>query len=127
MGRFLWICAGGAAGTAARYLLSTWLLRLTGAAFPWGTLAVNVVGSFLLGAVMEIGLTSDLLSPTARLTLATGVLGGFTTYSSFNYETLRYLQEANWLLALANVGATVLTCLAAGVLGGWAGRVVIGS
>jgi CrcB protein len=126
MARFLWICAGGAAGTAARYLLSTWLLRLAGPAFPWGTLAVNVLGSFLLGAVMAIGLTSDLLSPTARLTLATGVLGGFTTYSSFNYETLRYLEEANWLLALGNVTVTVLACLVAGVLGGWAGRLLIG-
>jgi CrcB protein len=126
MARFLLVCAGGAVGTGARYLLSTWLLRFAGPAFPWGTLAVNVLGCFLLGAVMEVGITTDLLSPTTRLTLATGVLGGFTTYSSFNYETLRYLQEDNWLLALANLAATVLICLLAGVLGTWAGRVLAG-
>jgi CrcB protein len=127
MGRFLWICAAGAVGTGARYLLSTWLSRAAGAAFPWGTLAVNLLGSFLLGAVMEVGLATELLSPTARLTLATGLLGGFTTYSSFNYETLQLLQSESWLLAAANVAGTVLSCLAAGILGIWAGRLLTGS
>ena len=127
MGRFLLICAAGAVGTGARYLLSTWLSRAAGAAFPWGTLAVNLLGSFLLGAVMEVGLTTELLSPAARLTLATGLLGGFTTYSSFNYETLQLLQSESWLLAAANVAGTVLLCLAAGILGIWAGRLLTGS
>jgi len=127
MARFLWICGAGAVGTGARYLLSTWLSRFAGPAFPWGTLVVNLVGSFLLGAVMEVGLATELLPPTVRLTLATGLLGGFTTYSSFNYETLRYLQSDSWLLASVNVGATVLGCLAAGILGIWAGRLLAGS
>lgn len=127
MARFLWICAAGAAGTGARYLLSTWLSRAAGPAFPWGTLAVNLLGSFLLGTIMEIGLSTAILSPTIRLTLATGLMGGFTTYSSFNYETVRSLQSGNWLLASLNVGATVLGCLAAGILGIWAGRLVAGS
>jgi CrcB protein len=126
MARFLWICAAGAAGTGARYLLSTWLARVAGPAFPWGTLAVNLLGSFLLGAIMEIGLTTALLPPTLRLTLATGLMGGFTTYSSFNYETLRYLQSESWLLASANLGATVAGCLTAGMLGIWAGRHLVG-
>ncbi len=126
MARFLWICAAGAAGTGARYLLSTWLSRVAGPAFPWGTLAVNLLGSFLLGSIMEIGLTTALLPPTLRLTLATGLMGGFTTYSSFNYETLRYLQSQSWVLASANVAATVAGCLAAGTLGIWAGRLLVG-
>jgi fluoride exporter len=122
MARFLWICLGGAAGTGARYLLSGWLLRVAGPGFPWGTLAVNVLGSFLLGLLMQVALTTDLLSPTARLALGTGVLGGFTTYSTFNYETLQFFQRDEWLLGFANLGGTVVACLAAGALGVLAGR-----
>ena len=127
MARFLWICLGGAVGTGARYLLSGWLLRVAGAAFPWGTLAVNVLGSFLLGLLMEVSLTTDLLPPTLRLALATGVLGGFTTYSTFNYETLRFFQEDAWLLGFLNLGATVAACFVAGLLGLLCGRLLTGS
>jgi len=127
MSRFLWICLGGAAGTGARYLLSGWLLRVAGPAFPWGTLAVNVIGSFLLGAIMHVALTTDLISPTLRLGLTTGVMGGFTTYSTFNYETLQYLQRSDWLAAGANLAATVVACLAAGALGVLVGRLLAGS
>jgi fluoride exporter len=127
MTRFLWICLGGAAGTGARYLLSGWLLRAAGPGFPWGTLAVNVTGSFLLGLIMQVALTTSLLSPTLRLALTTGVMGGFTTYSTFNYETLQYLQQNEWLLAAANLTATVLVCLAAGAVGVLTGRFLAGS
>jgi CrcB protein len=117
MSRFLWICLGGAAGTGARYLISGWALVLLGPAFPYGTLAVNVTGSFLLGAIMHLALTTRLLSPTLRLALTSGVLGGFTTYSTFNYETLQYLREGAWAIGIANILLTVLACLAAGVAG----------
>jgi fluoride exporter len=126
MARLLWISAGGAVGTAARYLLSVALLRALGPAFPYGTLAVNVLGSFLLGAIMHVGLQTELLSPTARLVLGTGVMGGFTTYSTFNYETLQYLQEGAWGLAGLNVAATLVVCLAAGALGVVAARFWVG-
>jgi CrcB protein len=126
MVRVLWISLGGAVGTAARYLLSGWLLRALGPAFPYGTLAVNVIGSFLLGAIMHVGLNTTLLSPGARLVLGTGVMGGFTTYSTFNYETLQYLQEGAWGLAGLNVTATLVTCLIAGALGVAAARLVVG-
>jgi fluoride exporter len=124
---FLWICLGGAAGTGARYLLSGWLLRAAGPAFPWGTLAVNVLGSFLLGLIMQVAVATDLLSPTLRLALTTGLMGGFTTYSTFNYETLQYFEQSDWLLGFANVAATVVVCLAAGGLGIIAGRMLAGS
>ncbi len=126
MMRVLWISLGGAVGTAARFLLSGWLLRALGPAFPYGTLAVNVIGSFLLGAIMHVGLNTTLLSPGARLVLSTGVMGGFTTYSTFNYETLQYLQEGAWGLAGLNVFATLVTCLIAGALGVVAARLVVG-
>ena len=126
MGRVLLISLGGAAGTAARYLLSVWLLRALGPAFPYGTLAVNVIGSFLLGVIMQAGLDTTLLSPTARVVLGTGVMGGFTTYSTFNYETLQYLQEGAWAMAGLNVAATLLVCLAAGALGVAVARGLLG-
>ncbi len=127
MSRFLWICLGGAAGTGARYLLSGWLLRAAGPGFPWGTLAVNVIGSFLLGLLMQISLATDLLSPTLRLALTVGVLGGFTTYSSFNFETLQYLLRNEWLAAFAYMAATLLVCLTAGALGLLCGRLLAAS
>lgn len=115
--RLFLVCLGGAVGTGARYLVSGWALAVLGPAFPYGTLAVNVIGSLLLGIIMQLGLTTDLLSPTLRLTLATGVMGGFTTYSTFNYETLRYLEEGAWPRAALNVGVTLVTCLLAGIAG----------
>jgi CrcB protein len=122
MTRFLWICLGSAVGGGARYLLSGWTLRLLGPSFPYGTLAVNLIGSFLLTALMYGGIEATMMSPTARLALTTGVLGGFTTYSTFNYETTRYLQEGAWRLAIVNVTVTVLACLAASFLGWMAAR-----
>jgi len=113
-------------GTGARYLLSGWLLRLAGPGFPYGTLAVNVIGSFLLGLLMQVSLSTESFSPTLRLTLTTGVMGGFTTYSTFNYETLQLVQEGSWLLGVANLGITVVSCLAAGLLGIFAGRALTG-
>ena len=126
MSRFLWICAGGAAGTGARYLLSGWALAALGPSFPYGTLAVNLIGSFCMGLFVPLGHASPGLSPTARLALTTGVLGGFTTYSAFNEQTLRFTQEGSYGLALANVGATLAGCLAAGLLGVAGGRWLFG-
>jgi fluoride exporter len=126
MSRFLWICAGGAAGTAARYLVSGWALDLLGVGFPWGTLAVNAIGSFWIGSIMHVGLASQWLSPTARVALTTGVMGGFTTYSAFNYETLRLMQDGARALALVNVLAMLFVCLAAGAAGLAAARFVVG-
>ena len=126
MGRLLWISLGGAVGTAARYLLGGWVLQKFGSAFPWGTLSVNVIGSFLLGAVMQVALTTSLISPTLRLVLTTGVMGGFTTYSTFNYETLKFLEDGAVLFGLLNLGATVAACLVAGGLGLFGARWAFG-
>ena len=122
MVRLLWIALGGAVGTAARYLLSGWIARSAGPGFPWGTFAVNTIGSFLLGLLMRTTLGSPSFSPTLRLALSVGVLGGFTTYSTFNYETLRSIEEGAWGIAFANLGATLLGCLLAGWLGLAVGR-----
>jgi len=127
MSRFFWICLGGAAGTGARYILAGWAIALWGASFPYGTLLINVIGSFAISVLMHVALTTKLLAPTVRLALTTGVLGGFTTYSTFNYETLAYMREGSWLIAFANVVATVVLCLAAGALGLIWARTLVGS
>jgi len=127
MSRLLWVCLGGAIGTGARYMIALWAPRALGTSFPYGTLIVNVLGSFLLGAIMHVGLTTTLISPTLRLLLTTGVMGGFTTYSTFNYETMQYLREGALLLAGWNVAATLLLCLLAGGLGVASARWLVGS
>lgn len=127
MTRFLWICLGGAVGTGARYLLSGWILRSAGPGFPWWTLAVNVIGSFLLGLILQVARTTELMTPTLVLALTTGVMGGFTTYSTFNYETIELFLRDEWLLGAANVGGTLTACLVAGGLGLLLGRVLTGS
>lgn len=119
MERFFWICIGSAVGGGARYLVSGWTLKLLGPSFPYGTLAVNVMGSFLVAGFMFAGVETAMMPPTVRLALTTGVMGGFTTYSTFSYETMKYLQDGAWGIAIANVLVTVLGCLAACLLG-WA-------
>ena len=126
MDRLLWVCVGGAVGSGARYLVSGWVMKLAGSTFPYGTLAVNLVGSFLLGALMHIGLSSDAMSPNTRLALTTGLLGGFTTYSTFSYESLTLLREGAWLHAGLNVGVTVAACLVASAGGYFTGRWLTG-
>jgi fluoride exporter len=121
MARFLLICAGGAVGSGARYLLSTALARAFGN-FPFGTLTVNVLGSFLVSVVMVLALEKSAVSPDLRFFLVTGVMGGFTTYSSFNYETLHLAQSGAAGLAVANVALTLVACALAGAGGIWVAR-----
>ena len=105
----------GTAGT--RYLVALWTAQRFGTAFPYGTLLVNAIGSFLLGAIMHVGVSTELLAPNVRIALAVGVLGGFTTYSSFSWETLRYLQEGAWGIGFLYVASTLFGCLVACALG----------
>ena len=109
MSRFALICLGGAIGTGARYLTVLWAASAFGPAFPFGTLIINIAGSFLLGFLMQLGATSPVLT--------TGVMGGFTTYSTFNYETTNYFRIGAWVLGAANIAATLVGCLAAGLAG----------
>jgi fluoride exporter len=126
MTRLLWICLGGALGTGARYLLAGWTLKVLGSSFPFGTLAVNLVGSTLLAGLMVVGTETSAMSPTLRLALTTGVMGGFTTYSTFSYETMKYIQEDAWAWGFLNILVTVVGCLAACFLGAAAGKWIIG-
>jgi len=117
MVRTLLIAAAGALGTLTRYGIGLWAGRTLGAAFPYGTLIVNVVGCFLIALIAELALSTAWISPTLRLTLTTGFMGGLTTYSSFNLETTNLLRERGLGEGLANVGITLACCFVAGLLG----------
>jgi CrcB protein len=118
--RLLLVCFGGALGSGARYLVSTWSARALGADFPRGTLIVNATGSFLLAFVFAV--PGSRLSPELRLFLGAGIMGGYTTYSSFNTETLALLDQGSVALAIANLALTVVGCLVAGLVGLALGR-----
>jgi CrcB protein len=125
-GRFLLVCIGGAIGTAARYLTALWVPTLLGSSFPFATLIINTTGSFLIAFVMHVGSSTEILSPDLRTMLTTGVMGGFTTYSTFNYETTEFLREGAWAMATANIVGTVVICLAAGYAGAAVARMMVG-
>jgi len=115
--QLIYIGLGGAAGSMARYRLSGWVYALFGRVLPWGTFAVNLLGSLLLGLLMELGLRGDLLSPGLRLALTVGFMGGFTTFSTFSYETFRPLEEGSYLQAGLNILLNVLVCLISVAMG----------
>ena len=115
--RLFLVCLGGALGTGARYLFGAWAQRAWGSGFPYGTLIINALGSFLLVVIMYLSLERGAISVDARLVLGTGVMGGFTTYSTFNYETFRFIQQGSFGLGALYLGATVAGCLLAGSLG----------
>jgi len=125
--RFVWICLGGAVGTGLRYLTSGVAARWLGADFPYGTLIVNVVGSFLIGLIQQVGTTTLLIPETTRLFLAVGIMGGLTTYSSFSYETVRLAQIGAWAQAWVNVLVTTALCLGVCFLGIAVGRLIVGA
>lgn len=118
------VAVGGAIGATARYLVSTWAAARFESSFPYGTLIVNLVGCFIIGAFMTIATERFIIHPHWRLLIAVGFLGGLTTFSSFSFETLRLLGEDNIMQAFANVGLNVLAGLTATWLGMAAARLI---
>lgn len=111
------VAIGGAIGSTARYLVSTWAATRYGAEFPYGTLIVNVVGCFIIGVFMTLATERLSISPYWRLLITVGFVGGLTTFSSFSYETIHLLQEADMLRAFYNVGLNILVGFSATWLG----------
>lgn len=120
------IALAGALGTLARHGLSGWTYGILGERFPWGTLAVNVLGCLGIGLIMEIALGSDRIPREWRIALTVGFLGGFTTFSTFAYETVRALHDGDWRTAALNVASNVALCLGATWIGWAAGRTLTG-
>jgi CrcB protein len=120
--RLALVCLGGAFGSGARFLLAEWIGKVAGSGFPWGTWAVNVIGCFAIELVVLAG-AHGRLSSTAVLALTTGVLGGFTTYSAFNNQTLALLR-AGGMNGFLYPAATLAGCLIAGLAGLALGQVL---
>ncbi len=112
------VIIGGGIGAGSRYLLGSWLHAQLGTGFPWGTFAVNAIGSLLIGVVFGLAQQGS-LSPTATLFLTVGVLGGFTTFSAFSYETLQLISSGNLGASFLNGAGQFAVSLTA-VYGGFA-------
>ena len=120
MTQFLLVCLAGGLGSGARYLTGLAAKRWLGDALPFGTLLVNLVGCFLIAVVLESATAA--LTPAHRLVIASGFLGGFTTYSAFNYDLLRFVTEGALGKAAVYLLATTIGCAVAGVGGLWLAR-----
>lgn len=105
MYKILYVGIGGFVGTCLRYMISVNSPQIFGTKLPYGTLIVNVVGGILIGLIMELSLTTDLITANLRLFLTTGIMGGLTTFSTFSYETVSLFSDGSYMLGTLN------TCL----------------
>lgn len=120
----LLVGTGGALGSVSRFLMSGAVQRLSGSLhFPYGTLAVNLLGGFLLGLVMELA-RPGIVSPQVRLFLTVGFLGGFTTFSTYTYESVRLLEKGEYLVATTNLVGSVVVGVTFTLLGLLLGRMI---
>lgn len=122
----IYIAIAGGIGALGRYFSTGLVHRLLGDGFPYGTLFINLVGSFLIGFVMHISMSTDFIPRSLRLAVTIGFLGAFTTFSTFSYETLGYLEEGAWLMAGMNILANVGAGIAAALFGVICGRAILG-
>ena len=121
---FLLVTTGGALGTAARYVISGLVANAFGETFPWGTLIVNVSGSFIIGFFFTLTAPDGRLfvSGQTRQFVMTGICGGYTTFSSFSLQTMNLIRDGEWLAASGNVVGSVGLCM----LGVWLGSLTAG-
>ena len=120
----LYVIAGSALGGLARFWLSVWMVQLLGPRLPWGTLLINVLGSFVIGWFAALTGPAGRLSvsPEIRLFVMIGVCGGFTTFSSFSLQTLELLQREDYGWAISYIAGSILLCLASVATGYTLGR-----
>jgi|FrelakmetLWP11LW_1041352.scaffolds.fasta_scaffold15615_1 CrcB protein len=115
--QIIFVAVAGAAGALSRWGIGRLMVRLLGTGFPYGTLIVNILGCFLIGLIMQVGLTTTRISETARIALTVGFLGALTTFSSFSYETLALAEQGRWLGVCSNIALNVILSLFATLAG----------
>lgn len=120
-----YVALGSAVGGVARYLLGGWIQQRTGTTFPVQTLFINVTGSFLLGLLQHYALDTTAISPEVRTMLTIGFCGGYTTFSTFSFETVRMLEDGDWRRAALYITLSVTLTVAAAVLGIVAARELV--
>ncbi len=118
--KYFLVFLGGGIGAVSRYGLAGLVQRISGIAFPIGTMSVNVLGSLLIGLIMSLSDRFMVITPNVRVFLTIGTLGGFTTFSTFSYETMNLMHDGEIIAASLNVTVTVIGCLA----GVWAGTML---
>ena len=121
----LYVAIGSALGGMGRYLLGGFIQRLLATTFPAGTLLINISGSFLIGIIIRYAVETPTLTPELRAFLTIGLCGGYTTFSSFSYETVALLEDGEWTRAALYVAASVVLSLVATLLGFALAREVI--
>jgi CrcB protein len=121
---WLAVAAGGALGSVARFWMTGAVTTLTGARFPYGTLLINILGSFVIGVVAGLTLTPSRMGmhPDVRIFLMVGICGGFTTFSAFSLQTLELIQTGDVIPAALYVAASVVFCMIFVWFGWWLGR-----
>lgn len=117
LNEILFVGTGGFIGASLRYLISAHSAKVLGNQFPYGTLLVNVMGGILIGFILELALTTDIISPDMKLFLTTGILGGLTTFSTFSYETMTFFTNGSYWVALLNTGLNLVLSFMGVVLG----------
>ncbi len=117
MDKFFWIAFGGILGAWSRYWIGLWAVEKWGSAFAVGTLLINLAGSFVMAWVLTMNIEKGVFTPNVRLFLTVGFCASFTTFSTFSWDTFRYLSEGNLKLALLNITLSVGGCL----FGTWSG------
>jgi fluoride exporter len=115
--RLLLLLLFGGVGTLARYGLDGWIQQRTGPGFPYGILTINILGCFVLGLIGQYGLNHLSMPPDLRIGLTTGLMGGFTTFSTFGWDSVRMMESGEWSRALIYIGASVVGGLVAMVFG----------
>jgi CrcB protein len=119
---FVFVFLGGGIGATARYWMSGSIYKWAGSSFPFGTFIVNALGCATIGFLMAALEERFLVTPSLRIFLTIGILGGFTTFSTFSYETISMMRDAEFFLASVNIVATLATCLVGTYVGTILGR-----
>ena len=120
----LWVGAGGAVGAIARYTFGLWIAERLGTSFPWGTMAINITGSLVIGLILTVLTDKVVADPAWRLLLVVGFLGGYTTFSSYTFEAMTLANSGEWIYALAYVLGSNVVGLLAVVLGAMVAHLV---
>ncbi|MBD7911954.1 fluoride efflux transporter CrcB [Clostridium sp. Sa3CVN1] len=125
MQKIIFVGVGGCIGASLRYLITIASSKLINSNFPFGTLIVNVIGGFLIGLIMELSNSTELISPNLKLFLTTGIMGGLTTFSTFSYETINLMNDGRYVLGSANILLNVILSLGGVILAKFLCKVVV--